>query len=273
MANCLNGLLGLGQIGANFASNSPLRLTEARLSFLCGTHKLCIQRGRLGGYVKPSFLHSKHIDLLSKFPQDATFVTSKTLADRAGLSQRSVKTFITEIRAEYPELIQPSVKGYKLKAELFKELDWFIHACKPDTPQKRILRIIRCLLEAPRDQIYVKKLAEDLFVSESTVRKLLPGIRKVLSQYDLKLAQPKGALRIEGEETAKRQMFIHTIYSEFSGCNITFAVLDQVFGYYDVSALEPVLLSLSGKSAECLNNSEVIDATMNLLIVLKRHGS
>ncbi|MDR2538230.1 MAG: PTS sugar transporter subunit IIA [Bifidobacteriaceae bacterium] len=217
-----------------------------------------------------SFLQGKHFDLLREFPKDGERITSETLARKLNISVRSVKTYVGQIRSENPQLIVPTVRGYRLNNEAYQSMDIAPHYNFPTTPEKRALRIIRVILENPGDDLTLKKLAEQLFVTESTIRKLMPTIKQHLQSFDLSLVQPKGRLKIIGSELDKRRILSETIYLEFNDNILSLATISKAFPEYDVGALKNLLLEICNQNSYFINEYALIGLVLDLLIKIVR---
>ena len=113
----------------------------------------------------------RRTQLLTYLAQNEGWITSSQLADRLGVTTRSVRSYITAAKsAAAPlDIISSSADGYRLNRAAY---DAFLHSgnrrAEPETPRERLYHVVRKLLDAPVG-LDVYDLAAELFVSESTI--------------------------------------------------------------------------------------------------------
>ncbi|MGA8942709.1 MAG: BglG family transcription antiterminator [Thermoactinomyces sp.] len=84
----------------------------------------------------------------------------------------------------------------------------------PGTPEERITHIIRRLL-LNDGYLKLENLADEMFVSKSTVQNDLKQVKEQLGKYDIKLvSRPNHGLKVEGREIKLRFCMAETIFSK-----------------------------------------------------------
>ncbi len=159
--------------------------------------------------------------LLILYKSQKQFQTSKELAQKLKLSERTVRSYISRLKSLVEELggkIEAKQgNGYRLALEHPKQFEAYLFKSRleelkrePDvidsSAGRRDMIISRLLLN--NEKIEVLDLANDLYISESTLKKELNSLKDLLGVYGLKLVTQKKKLTIQGEETNKRRMIL-----------------------------------------------------------------
>lgn len=215
-------------------------------------------------------LLSKHRNLIRCLPQDGSLVTAKDLAVRLDISVRSVKSYISEISAELPRFIESTRKGYRANFEFFSEKKMCREDSYPDTQQKRILYMIRRLLEERTLRLSLLDFEEEMLVGDATIRKDLPVMRRKLKEFDLFLNHKDGFLSINGDEINKRRMLAEIVYLEFNDNILSLDIIAKAFPNYDVPALKELLMEVCSEQHYFINEYALISLVLDLLISIDR---
>ena len=215
-------------------------------------------------------LLSKHRNLIRCLPQDGSLVTAKELAARLDVSVRSVKSYISEISAELPHFIESTRKGYRANFDFFSEKELYSENSYPDTQQKRILYMIRRLLENRPHTLSIVDFEAEMLVGDATIRKDLPAMRRKLKEFDLFLNHKEGILSINGDESNKRRMLAEIVYLEFNDNILSLETIGQAFPTYDVPALKELLTQVCSEQHYFINEYALISLVLDLLISIDR---
>ncbi|MDQ0203965.1 BglG family transcription antiterminator [Pectinatus haikarae] len=156
---------------------------------------------------------SKRIfELLKNYPNG---ITGEQMANQLGVSSRTIRSdikFLQELLEQHNvNIIAVPNKGYSLKdtanlGQLEDELSREDNI-NFETSEERVNYIIVKLLENTfsGNSITQMELADELFVSISTLKAHLNDVKKIFSKYDLKIVQYKGkGMIIAGEEIKVR---------------------------------------------------------------------
>lgn len=224
-------------------------------------------------------MKTKEKELLALLYQSrGSFISSKELALRLDLSERTVRTYIKRLGPlavqEGASIEAKQGSGFRLVIHPGSSIDSMIsenklaNIAKPyaiDNVQGRRDYIFQKLLlegESP-DQF---DLADQLFVSESTIKKDLASLRPILRNYELQLEQNEmGGLQIQGEEQKKRALIMDYFFR-----NSKFDSLREFVdgsGYFeDVSSEALLMLIIDETRKENLQLSDVM--IQNIMIHL-----
>ncbi|MEO7122312.1 MAG: BglG family transcription antiterminator [Lacisediminihabitans sp.] len=154
-------------------------------------------------------MSGKRERLLDYLAQTDGWVTAAELADQLGVTTRSVRSYVTAVKASaHPlEVIASSTSGYRLNRELYAT---FLAKAKhsngePETPRDRVYHLVRRLGDSP-EGVDIFSLAESLFVSESTIEADLRKVKVLVEESDLTLTRKGNQVAIAGSEYDLRRL-------------------------------------------------------------------
>lgn len=154
--------------------------------------------------------------LLRLLLQQDTPVSSRILAEKMGVSIRTVKNYIYQLnRLGSVPVIHSSNLGYtivpeeaaKLLATPQNENDL------PQTFKERSFFIIKQIL-MEHQQLNIFDLSDELFVSYSTIKSDLARMNKAYEKYHVKFVLKQDEIQIIGEEKEKRRLISYIIFEE-----------------------------------------------------------
>jgi lichenan operon transcriptional antiterminator len=155
----------------------------------------------------------KHERLLDYLAQADGWVTAGELADQLGVTTRSVRSYVTAIKASaHPlEVIASSTSGYRLNRELYAAFlaKTKLPRSEPETPRDRVYHLVRRLADTP-EGVDIFSLAEGLFVSESTIEADLRKVKALVEESDLTLTRKGNQVAIAGSEYDLRRLLSRT---------------------------------------------------------------
>lgn len=154
-------------------------------------------------------MSDRHERLLEHLSKAEGWVTAAELADRLGVTTRSVRSYVTAVKtmAAPLEVIESSTEGYRLDREVYGT---FLASRKtqgdaPATPQDRMYHVVRRLADAP-EGLDVHGLADSLFVSESTIEADLRKVKALAEDANLSLSRRGSTVGIVGSEYDLRRL-------------------------------------------------------------------
>ena len=218
-------------------------------------------------------LKEKHTRLIHTLWEFSSFVNAQKLAGKLGISVRTVKTYIYEINDLHPGLIESSNHGYCLdikKAEdIFSSIDTRVHI--PQTSNERVTYIINSLISSHRDAtLDIFDLAEELYISHSTLKKDLHAAKKTIHKHDLKLYLQSGKLRILGLEKNKRKLLSSILYKESNVNFVNSKAIQNAFREIDVDFLKATVLETFDKYHYFINDYSLVNLVLHIAISLNR---
>lgn len=156
--------------------------------------------------------------ILDKLINSNEYLTSAYLAKLSGVSSRTIRSDIKELNEFLilydMKIISVKGKGSKLDIKNKKHLKKLLKDISvrdelelntiPDFPHQRIIYIIKRLLST-NNPITLEKLADELYVSLSTIKNDLKVVKLTLKDYKLKIiVKENKGIMIEGKEIDKR---------------------------------------------------------------------
>lgn len=210
----------------------------------------------------------KIFDILKTHPEG---ITGNFLSHQLGVSSRTIRSDIKvlqEVLNKYDvEIISSPNKGYRfqdytnlgnLENDVFAEDESNL-----ETSKQRVNRIIYRLLENTFSDIAVTQsdLAEELFISLSTLKTHLNEAKEILKKYDLKIVQYKTkGIKITGEESKLRYCIseyidIHNLDKFYQKifANVNIAILDKIIK--DVLSEKNLQLADNAKENLCVHTA------------------
>lgn len=148
-------------------------------------------------------------------------VTAKRLADKFGITERTLRTDIQNLNhiLEHTgaRIVHNRGRGYILEAPSIEELCSILaddEATVPDTANKRIHFLILALLYS-QTCVSIEQMEEFVYAGAQTIARYLKTIRCMLEDYSLQLGKkPREGYYILGEEFNKRQCMIGLLDGE-----------------------------------------------------------
>ncbi|GAA4050193.1 BglG family transcription antiterminator [Agromyces indicus] len=133
------------------------------------------------------------------------WVTAARLADRLGVTTRTVRTYAAQANAAGEPVVDSGPDGYRLDRAAWARRARRTADAADAGPEGRRARLIRDLVDAP-DGLDVFDAAERLHVSESTLESDLGRVRARLRGTGLALEREGSVVRLRGPETAMRRL-------------------------------------------------------------------
>lgn len=144
--------------------------------------------------------------LVEALAGDDGWTTAGRLAERLGVSDRTVRTYVAQANRGDEDVVESGPGGYRLdRAAWARRLHARSGAPGAATPDGRRARLIRDLVDAP-DGLDVHDVAAAAHVSESTVEADLGRVRARLQGTGLVLEREGSTVRLAGAETAMRRL-------------------------------------------------------------------
>ena len=147
------------------------------------------------------------------------WVTATFLSEIFDTTPRTIRNHVAKINRESkPELIISSYKGYKLNQEALENSgDDFLKS-----NSSRPLSIIRKLINSQNESNFYD-LADELFISESTLYSDLKQARRILTEFSLEIERTEDDIFIKGSERDKRKLIYHLLSIENDNNFMAFA--------------------------------------------------
>ena len=154
----------------------------------------------------PADVPEKWERLVGALADDGGWMTASRLAERLGVSDRTVRTYVAQANRDGEAVVESGPDGYRLDRRAWaRRLQAGPAASEAATPDGRRARLIRDLADAS-DGLDVHEAAAAAHVSESTIEADLGRVRARLQGTGLALERDGSTVRLIGPETAMRRL-------------------------------------------------------------------
>ncbi|QWU13137.1 lichenan operon transcriptional antiterminator [Paenibacillus sophorae] len=213
-----------------------------------------------------------------------TVVTSEYLANVIGVTSRTIRNDMKDLEdmlSQHVAVIH-SVRGigYKMQilddslfCKLLQEMirnDSSQHGMIPNTPEERIRYLIKRLL-LTEEFVKLEDLADELYISKSTIQNDLKDVKKALQEYGIELdKRPNYGLRIKGEEVKLRFCMSEYIFNrKETEANLLNAGI-PILSNEEMTIIRTIILDQDVLEDFSLSDFEVNNLVVHLAIAVKR---
>lgn len=218
-----------------------------------------------GGYP----VQAKYLPLLKLLFEKNSWITASAIADNLDISVRTVKTYISELNGSYPDIIRSSSHGYHINSEIGAKALKETKSSIPQTARERASYIINKVIKSQMP-VSVYDLCEELFISTSTLRAVLPRIKKKLEPFDLTLLVSSDELSIEGLEKNKRKLLSSLLYHESNENFVNLETIQNAFLDIDIHYIRNVVLEVLNEYRYFINDYSLINLVLHIAIAIDR---
>lgn len=210
----------------------------------------------------------RQLKLLQSFHPKET-LTASQLAKELKVSERTIRNEIKTISQSYPSLILSiKSKGYQLNEksphlQLLEEEGGM-------SKRTRYLHIIKQILSQKECDYY--QLAEELYISESTLDKQLFSINQIIERRnpEMQIKRKNNKLYIDGDEKTHRQIYTYLMNHEMDQYNFNLSNYTDFFYSCDINELKSYFLSFCEQHHLKLRDFEIISFILHIAIMLER---
>jgi lichenan operon transcriptional antiterminator len=200
-------------------------------------------------------------------------ITAASLADKIGVSPRTVLNYVSEINFFYPELIKSSRYGYSIHKDKGKELYYEKDRQLPQTAQERINCLLEKLLLHPvhaKNGIDLELFANGICISLETAKKDLIKLKHKLSKFRLQANISTYYITLEGSERAKRNLLSNIIYENFDKNKISDVSIKHIFPDAKIDEIYTLLIQQCKKHHFFINDCLIMNLILDILINICR---
>ena len=205
--------------------------------------------------------------ILHYLSQQKHWVKAKDLAVHFSVSERQIRKYIASINQDAP-LILSSIKGYQVDKNEYSQ--YLSNQDGPLTEQENRRRYILQKLLMHTEGYDLFDFADELFVSEATIKKDIHAIRPLIHRYRLNLIRSKSILRLIGNEEAMRKL----MYSFISDYSFHDLFLQDCFHLFqsadDFHSIQGEMKKILEGYALTCNDFALNNLTIHLMIILDR---
>lgn len=233
--------------------------------------------------VQLSHIEIEIIRCLFEFRQ--TYITSSEIAQDIGISDKTVRKYINNIKVtinDYGAQIEMKKgSGYRLIIDDEKSFYMLIEVLNDQTTlgdnttllsdnNERERFIIGAILLESRS-FTIDDVAENLFISKSTVSSINQKIRHRIKSYNLSLDYDMdGHLLINGQEIDKRRFILDYFYSNRSFKTINSNLLDYEFEGFSMETIFIIVLEKCRENQIQLSDFVLQNLVIHIALAIKR---
>lgn len=158
----------------------------------------------------------KHNVLLELLRADDDWIPAAVLAEKLGVSTRSVRTYVTSAKsAASPfDIIATSSAGYRLNRDsyyAFRESAEESAGSTPSTPRERVHYICQRLADV-QPGVGLEALASELHVSSATIENDVRRLRTIANECDVQLDRIDNVLMFRADESHVRRLLSSLVH-------------------------------------------------------------
>jgi lichenan operon transcriptional antiterminator len=212
-----------------------------------------------------------HARLIEHLAQGEAWVTAAELADKLGVTTRSVRSYVTAVKSSaLPlEVIESSTAGYRLQRENYAEFLKGATNRDAQRPRDRQYHVVRRLGAAP-DGIDIHALAESFFVSESTIEADLRKIKTVVAGAGLTLTRRGALVILAGSDPDLRRLLSKMFRHEETQGFLELESIQREFESSDLRAFKTSLLELLDSQGYFVNEYGINHVLLHVAIAADR---
>jgi lichenan operon transcriptional antiterminator len=211
--------------------------------------------------------------LLEHLSRADGWVPAGELADRIGVSTRTVRSYVTAVKsaASPLEVIASSPSGYRLNHDEYAKYLAMAESddASPERPRERSTYLINRLVQSSGG-LDVFQLAAALFVSESTLDADLRRVRAAAQEAGLELVREGSSVRLSGPEDALRRLMSRVFRDETARGPLNVRRVQDAFGVGDLSAFKTDLIGLLHEEGYAVNEFGLEGVLVHTAIALER---
>ena len=213
------------------------------------------------------------LDYLVRTP---AWVTAGELADALGVTPRSVRSYVTSVKAAAHPLavIESGPFGYRLNRTAYATFVRTPPSEAMDSPQNRVYQLVRRLTDSMDAEgtggLDLYALAADLFVSDSTIEADLVRLRTLLPGSGLEVTRHGSVVGLAGSETDRRRLLGRMFRDESKRGFLELEAISREFDFHQLGAFKTDLLAALDASGYFVNEFGTDGVLLHLAIAVDR---
>lgn len=196
-------------------------------------------------------------------------VSGKQLAQHLHVSTRTIRTYVTELNARGSVVISTH-RGYTLDPRAWAQIsDASTSKTSAVTPDER-LRFLCRYLASSSEPISLYDLAEQLYVSDSTLETDLGRAREVFRENDLRLGRQRDLVFVEGSERSRRRLVRQMVSQDGQGILPTWHEFSREYAHLDLERLQVSISGVISASDLEVNEYALTDLLLHTAVTIER---
>ena len=216
-------------------------------------------------------MRDKELTILKFLSTQDSWVTSFSMSAFLDISVRTIKSYISNINSEIPNLIESSRKGYIVRNK--KLLANVINSVKasysPQTVEDRKKYILRKLL-LETDMYDLDNLAIELFISPVTLTNELQKLRMELADFELTIKTKNNLVFIDGQETNKKKLISKLIYEDSKDSFLSIKMMQSYLPHFDLTIVKQIVSDKLQKHHYFMDDFSLLNLVLHIAITMER---
>jgi lichenan operon transcriptional antiterminator len=213
----------------------------------------------------------RHERLLDYLAQADGWVTAAELADKLGVTSRSVRSYVTAVKSSaHPlEVIASSTSGYRLNRDLYAAFLSGSRGLEAERPRDRHYHLVRRLGDAP-EGLDIYALAESLFVSESTIEADLRKIKGIVEESGLAVTRRGSIVGLSGSEPNLRRLLSRMFRDEEAQGFLELESIQREFESANLRSFKTDLIGMLDSHGYFVNEYGINHVLLHVAIAIDR---
>ena len=207
----------------------------------------------------------KKENLLHLLAEASGAVSGPALAQRLGVSERSIRNYIRLINNDGIYQIRADRNGYRLVQKPSS-----VQSCDHNELKERTYHVLSELL-SKSEGVSAFDAADELSVSESTImNQVIPEIRSIVKDFNIRIESKNYVYHLSGSERDKRKLIGHLVSNNSYGFFSSSETLQKLFPEFDVKDVLHGLYNITQQSGLFLNNYALNNLLIHMMVILLR---
>ncbi len=217
-------------------------------------------------------MKEKEKSVLNFLSRQNDWVTAFHISKSLDISKRSVQNYIKEINQEHNDLITSSNLGFiiKDKSRLFDVFNDLKVDQIPQTEDDRKKYILKKLL-LENAQYNLDQLADELFISPSTLTSELIKVKLELTKYDLIFKTKSNNAMIEGLEKNKKKMISNLIFEDSKESFISMELIQSYLPSFDIKQIKKIVIEVLKDKQFFIDDFSLLNFVLHIAIAMERN--
>ena len=217
-------------------------------------------------------MKTNEIKLLEYLGHQDDWVTSTKISYDLSFSRRTIQYCVKSINEEYPNLITSSRNGFKIvsKQQLSSILSNSQVIDIPQTEADRKTLILKSLLFSNESKD-LDELAQELFISSSTLNNELIKIKLELSEFDLIFKTKSNVASIEGLEKNKKKMISSLIYKDTKDNFMNLDSMQKYLPMFDLHRVKRIVTESLKNFEYFIDDFSLLNFVLHIAITMERN--
>lgn len=195
-------------------------------------------------------------------------LTAQVLSKELGVSTKTIRNDIQQLngQTEQAVILSKAGAGFYLNPETLSSLD------REKTIDQSNLHFELLVQIIDQDSYDFYELADDFFISESALNRIIKELNDLISRQDqsLIIQRKNNQLFIAGEEADKRRVFTLFLNQEIEANKLSLEKYSNYFGQIDLAKLSQLVIRFHQQENFFINDFSTISFILHVAVLLER---